>query len=278
MIYGLSIVKPSSSDVGANLQQHSFNGAFQLDLTQTVPDITTASTSSSVTGTASATSTALAVPTQSSGSGSNNDPFGSIPYTSREMKFIAHGVLSAVGFCFFLPIGVLQARLLRVWWPRWFTAHWIVQAGLAGPCIVAGFALAVSAVTESKGAHFNDKHMVSKLLCYRVLFVHSLFLQIIGLVLFLLYVCQALYGLVIHLIKSPSRNRRPVQNYGHAILGLGLIALALYQVWLGFNEEWTKATGRNKPKQGVRIFWIVWMAVCNPHLKSSLHIDEPLLH
>lgn len=252
MIYALGRTRPSSSDPAATLVQHAVNGQFTLDLTQTVPDIPVASASAStsasgsatasgtVTGGASSTS-ALPLPTQSSGS--SNDPFGSIPYTPAEKKILAHGILSALGFCFFLPIGVLQARLLRVWWPRWFKTHWIVQAGLAGPFIIAGFALGMSVVADSGGAHFDDKHMI------------------IGLILFILYICQALYGLIIHLIKSPNRKKRPVQNYGHAILGLSLISLALYQVWLGFNHEWSYATGRDKPADGVRIFWIVWTAV-----------------
>ncbi|KAG9101820.1 hypothetical protein FS749_002713 [Ceratobasidium sp. UAMH 11750] len=241
MIYAMSIQKPGSSDPAARLQQHNFNGAFRLDLTQTVPDPPGAAASNSATGTASPTSSALPLPTPSNGS--SNGPDISIPYSSTEKKFIAHGVLSGLGFCFFLPIGVLQARFLRIWWPKWFKTHWIVQAGLAGPLIVVGFALAVSAVQETGGRHFDDKHMI------------------IGLVLFLLYVCQVLYGLVIHLVKDPDRKRRPVQNYGHAILGLGLITLALYQVWRGFTYEWSMATGRDKPKRGVKIFWIVWIAV-----------------
>ncbi|KAG9127846.1 hypothetical protein FRC07_008489 [Ceratobasidium sp. 392] len=240
MIYAMSVQRPDSSDPGAILRQHNFNGAFTLDLTQTVA-APGAPASNTATGTATPTSSTLPVPTDSSG-GSNN-PALSIPYSTSEKKFIAHGVLSALGFCFFLPIGVLQARFLRIWWPKWFKTHWIVQVGLAGPCIVVGFALAVSAVQENGGGHFDDKHMI------------------IGLVLFLLYVCQVLYGLVIHLVKSPDRKRRPVQNYGHAILGLGLIALALYQVWRGFTYEWSMATGRDKPKRGVNIFWIVWVAV-----------------
>ncbi|KAG8688197.1 hypothetical protein FRC11_005888 [Ceratobasidium sp. 423] len=145
---------------------------------------------------------------------------------------------SAITFSFSMP-----ARFLRIWWPMWFKTHWIVQAGLAGPFIVAGFALAVNVIQEAGIKHFNDTH------------------TIIGLVLFLLYVCQALYGLIIHIVKNPYRRRRPIQNYGHAILGLGVIALSLYQVWLGFNHEWPSATGRDKPAQGLRTFWIVWVVV-----------------
>ena len=243
MIYAFGRTKPNSNDVAANLAQHNVNGAFSLDLTQTVADLPGNGGSASATGTAAATQTSatLAVPTQTGGSSGGN-PFV-LPYTSKEKKLLAHGILSALGFCFFLPIGVLQARLLRIWWPKWFKAHWIVQAGLAGPFIIAGFALAVSVVAESGLPHFNDKH------------------SIIGLILFLLYVCQALYGLVIHLVKDPYRRRRPIQNYGHAILGLALISLSLYQVWLGFNHQWAFTTGRDKPAEGVRIFWIVWVAV-----------------
>ncbi|KAG8745774.1 hypothetical protein FRC10_007035 [Ceratobasidium sp. 414] len=241
MIYAMSTHKPGGSDPTASIQEHNFYGAFKLDMTQTVADLPGAAASNSATGTASQTPSALPVPTLSSGS--NNSPDIFIPYTSTEKQFIAHGILSGLGFCFFLPIGVLQARFLRIWWPRWFKTHWIVQAGLAGPFIVVGFALAVIAVQETGGRHFSDKHML------------------VGLVLFVLYACQALYGLVIHIVKNPNRKRRPIQNYGHAILGLGLITLALYQVWMGLTYEWSMATGRDKPSRGVKILWIVWIAV-----------------
>ncbi|KAF8742844.1 Homocysteine S-methyltransferase, partial [Rhizoctonia solani] len=238
MIYAFGRTKPNSNSVSATLAQHSVTGSFTLNLAGTVPDSPLISASPS--GTGSVTTTTLAVPTQSGGSGSDTL---TIPYSAAERKLLAHGILSALGFCFFLPIGVLQARFLRIWWPTWFKTHWIVQAGLAGPFIVAGFALAVNVVQEAGMRHFNDKH------------------TIIGLVLFLLYVCQALYGLIIHIVKDPYRRRRPAQNYGHAILGLAIIALSLYQVWLGFNHEWPSTTGRDRPAQGLRTFWIIWVVV-----------------
>ncbi|ELU45594.1 nucleoside diphosphate kinase [Rhizoctonia solani AG-1 IA] len=238
MIYAFGRTKPNSNSVSATLAQHSVTGSFTLNLAGTVPDSPLISASPG--GTGSVTTTTLAVPTQSGGSGSDTL---TIPYSAAERKLLAHGILSALGFCFFLPIGVLQARFLRIWWPTWFKTHWIVQAGLAGPFIVAGFALAVNVVQEAGMRHFNDKH------------------TIIGLVLFLLYVCQALYGLIIHIVKDPYRRRRPAQNYGHAILGLAIIALSLYQVWLGFNHEWPSTTGRDRPAQGLRTFWIIWVVV-----------------
>jgi hypothetical protein len=94
-------------------------------------------------------------------------------------------------------------------------------------------------------------------------------LKKIGLALFLLYIFQALYGLIIHFVKSPNRKKRPIQNYGHAVVGLGLIALALYQVWDGFSNEWSKATGRDTSKRGLKIFWIIWIVVRTARLDSA---------
>ncbi|QRV93576.1 cytochrome b561 domain-containing protein [Ceratobasidium sp. AG-Ba] len=232
IIYGLSLHRPSSN-VGASLQIHNFKGNFKLDLTETVADLP----SSVIDGTGSS-SNILPLPTGNSG----NQSF-SPPLSSWEKMIVAHGVMSSIGFCLFLPIGVLQARFLRIWWPKWFKAHWIIQFVLAGSTIVVGFALGVAAVNESGASHFSDKHMS------------------IGLVLFLLYVGQALYGYVIHKVKKANRTRRPIQNYGHAVVGLGLITLALYQVWLGFGDEWSDITGRDKPSRGLYTFWIVWIAV-----------------
>ncbi|CAE6420825.1 hypothetical protein RSOLAG1IB_03757 [Rhizoctonia solani AG-1 IB] len=240
MIYAFGRTKPNSNSVSATLAQHAVTGSFTLDLTGTIPDSPLVSGTATGTGSVVTATTTLAVPTQTGGS--SGDTL-TIPYSTAEKKLLAHGILSALGFCFFLPIGVLQARFLRIWWPTWFKTHWIVQAGLAGPFIIAGFALAVNVVQEAGMRHFDDKH------------------TIIGLVLFLLYVCQALYGLIIHLVKNPYRRRRPAQNYGHAILGLGVIALSLYQVWIGFNHKWASTTGRDKPSQGLRTFWIVWVVI-----------------
>lgn len=162
MIFALGRTKPNSNNVAANLVQHAVNGVFTLDLTRDVPDLPGQSSSGSGTQTGTQTSATLAVPTQTSGSSGSGSPFN-LPYTSREKKLIAHGIISALGFCFFLPIGVLQARFLRIWWPKWFKTHWFVQAGMAGPFIVTGFALAVSVISDSKSSHFDDKHQVSSI-------------------------------------------------------------------------------------------------------------------
>lgn len=232
MIYGLSLHRPGSSAASA-MDVHNFKGTFQLDLTRTVADLPTSVTS----GNGSAATSALPVPTGTTGSSA------SIPYSSYEIKLIVHAVLASVGFCFFLPLGVLQARFFRIWWSMWFKAHWIIQAGVAGACIIIGVGMGVISVHESGGDHFSDKHMV------------------IGLILFVLYALQALYGYIIHRVKSPNRTKRPIQNYGHAVVGLFVIGLSLYQVWIGFDDEWSDATGRDQPGRGVYAFWIVWSAI-----------------
>ncbi|KAF8760341.1 Homocysteine S-methyltransferase [Rhizoctonia solani] len=220
MIYAFGRTKPNSNSVSATLAQHSVTGSFTLNLAGTVPDSPLISASPS--GTGSVTTTTLAVPTQSGGSGSDTL---TIPYSAAERKLLAHGILSALGFCFFSPNRRTPGTL-----PQDLVAD-LVQDTLDCPGREAGM------------RHFNDKH------------------TIIGLVLFLLYVCQALYGLIIHIVKDPYRRRRPAQNYGHAILGLAIIALSLYQVWLGFNHEWPSTTGRDRPAQGLRTFWIIWVVV-----------------
>ena len=71
-----------------------------------------------------------------------------------------HALLCSIGFLFVLPVGALLARWLRKFNPHWFRAHWITQLVLGGPTIVAGWALAVIAVTQKNGAHFDDTHKV----------------------------------------------------------------------------------------------------------------------
>ncbi|QRW07746.1 cytochrome b561 domain-containing protein [Ceratobasidium sp. AG-Ba] len=240
MIYALATRKPGSNDPSATLQEHNFKGNFQLDLTQTVPDLPSPSASNTAAGTGTPTSSTLPVPTQAPGT-NDDEPFF-IPYSSYEKKLLPTGI-ERDRILLLSPIAVLQARFLRIWWPRWFKAHWIVQFGLAGPCIVLGFALGIVAVRESGATHFGDTHMI------------------LGLVLVILYALQALYGYIIHVVKSPNRKRRPIQNYGHAVVGLAVIVLAFYQVWTGFDVEWSKSTGRDKPKHGLYLFWTVWAGV-----------------
>ena len=85
----------------------------------------------------------------------------------------------------------------------------------AGPIIVGGVALGISAVETSGTPHLSDDHMRW------------------GVAIFVLYFAQVGLGAIIHFVKPKSfadTRRRPAQNYFHAVLGLVTIALSLYQV------------------------------------------------
>lgn len=77
---------------------------------------------------------------------------------------IAHGILCLIGFLFFLPLGALVARYMRTSTNTWFKAHQGIQAILAGPVILVGWALGVGAVSNGGGPHFTSTHTV----CHKV--------------------------------------------------------------------------------------------------------------
>ena len=68
-------------------------------------------------------------------------------------------------------------------------------------------------------------------------------------------------GAVIHWIKPKRSTGRPPRNYAHAIIGLLIITLALYQVHLGYNIEWPKTTGRGHVPGIVGVAFWCWVVV-----------------
>lgn len=78
---------------------------------------------------------------------------------------------------------------------------------------------------------------------------------------FSLYLLQCGLGTLIHWVKPKHHTGRPAQNYLHAIVGLLLIGLALYQARSGYKTEWPKTTGRGDLPNGGNIIWYVWVAV-----------------
>ena len=78
---------------------------------------------------------------------------------------------------------------------------------------------------------------------------------------FVLYFAQVGLGMVIHWVKPKVWRGRPPQNYLHAIVGIALIALALYQVHVGYSDEWPKLSGKKKLPRGVNILWDVLLVV-----------------
>jgi len=115
-----------------------------------------------------------------------------------------------------------------------------VQFAISGPVILIGFALAIAGVAQKGTSHFTAGH------------------KLWGLVLILLYLVQCSLGGFIHFVKPKNRIGRPPQNYGHAVLGLFIIAIAFYQVHTGYSEAWPTATDRLTP-EAVNIVWILWI-------------------
>jgi len=94
--------------------------------------------------------------------GDDDSDLASIPLTSSQKIFLAHAVFMTLAFIVILPLGVLQARLLRTFVPGtwWFTTHWILQWPFSSMLIIIGFILAVYEVDKLKTGHFNSTHKV----------------------------------------------------------------------------------------------------------------------
>ncbi|KIO22244.1 hypothetical protein M407DRAFT_216834, partial [Tulasnella calospora MUT 4182] len=217
MIWSYSTKKPSSSAVDATIVQHDKMGTATMDLSQSVNALATG-TGATTTVVGTSTQTIIPLPTGASSHESSNED---IPLTDSEKTIRTHGILMTTGVLLCLPIGIFIARFSRTvsfLKGRWFTAHWFVQFIVSGPIIISGWFIAYNFVGED---HFRDSHTR------------------VGLLLLLLYIVQMLLGAIIHFFK-PKRTiaGRPIQNYAHALLGLTIIALGLYNVHEGYGDEW----------------------------------------
>ncbi|KAJ6502812.1 hypothetical protein C8R47DRAFT_1039308 [Mycena vitilis] len=150
-----------------------------------------------------------------------------------------HALLSALGFAVCLPAGAILARYLRTFRPWWYTGHWIAQVAIAGPIITVGVALGYTA-SGQYGKTPGDTH------------------KNLGSAIFYVYYAQCAFGAIIHYFKPKSAaRRRPIQNYAHAVVGLLIIVLALYQIHTGYAEEWPKMGLGSLA--GVDSLWIFWV-------------------
>ncbi|KAJ7137463.1 hypothetical protein C8R43DRAFT_1238948 [Mycena crocata] len=152
---------------------------------------------------------------------------------------IAHGILCVIGFAVLLPGGAILARYLRTFRPWWYTGHWVAQLGIAGPIVIIGVVLGFLAADEY-GEIGKDDHKTW------------------GVVILALYVLQCGLGAIIHYFKPKNARRRPPQNYLHAVLGLVILALGMYQIRTGYADEWPKLTPLGRLPNGVDTLWIVW--------------------
>ncbi|KAJ7879824.1 hypothetical protein B0H13DRAFT_1630611 [Mycena leptocephala] len=166
-------------------------------------------------------------------------PTNSAPGNQRLL--IAHGIVCAVGFAFCLPAGVILARYLRTSRPWWYTGHWIAQFGIAGPVILVGIVLG-HRVTDKYGESPDDDSNHKAL----------------GNILLGLYAVQCAIGAIIHFFKPKNSKGRPPQNYLHAVFGLIIIVLGMYQIRTGYDDEWPLYAGSGRLPKGVNLLWIIW--------------------
>jgi len=231
LIWAFASAKPSGSAVDATIQQHLQSGTFQLDLTASSASFDPASATGGGSG--------------GGGSGGGGGGGGgiSLPLQPYQKLIVAHAVLCSLGFIVFLPAGALIARFLRVISPKWFRPHAYTQFYVAGTVILIGFILAIVGVNQAESGHFNDRH------------------KLLGLIIVTCYFVQCSLGAFIHWVKNPNRQRRPPQNYLHAVFGLAIIALSIYQVHLGYDTEWPETTGRDDVPDGIGKVWLAWTII-----------------
>ncbi|KAJ7467036.1 hypothetical protein FB451DRAFT_1259939 [Mycena latifolia] len=225
VIYGFGTTNPGSPDEDATLQQHLDSGSFQLDLTKSL--------SSTATGSGAAS-------TSTSGGDTSSDPTDDIPFTPQQRMILAHAIFCVIGFALLLPVGVMVARYLRTFTPTWYTGHWIAQFALSGPVILIGVVLGFQSAGKF-GYTLWDDHKKT------------------GVVVFALYLAQCVVGAFIHYVKPKHSTKRPFQNYFHAVFGLAIIGLGLYQIRTGYKKEWPMYISLHPIPMGVNILWMVWV-------------------
>ncbi|KAI0630134.1 hypothetical protein C8Q77DRAFT_244220 [Trametes polyzona] len=228
IIWAFGNVKPDSAAVDATLIQHLESNPIQIDMSRAVSD---------------ADIVHLANPATDPNSSSGTVDTPLLPF---QKKIVAHGLLCTIGFLIMLPAGAILARYARTYTSTWFTGHWAFQFAFAGPVIIAGVALGISAVETAGAKHLDDDHKKW------------------GIAIFVLYFVQIALGAVIHYVKPTSwtvGKRRPLQNYFHAVLGLLIIALGFYQVRSGFHTEWAAVSGRPPISNAANIVWYVWVVL-----------------
>ncbi|KAJ6480361.1 hypothetical protein C8R45DRAFT_769013, partial [Mycena sanguinolenta] len=152
------------------------------------------------------------------------------PKDPKKAFVVAHALISVLGFAVCLPAGAILARYLRTSRPWWYKGHWIAQVGIAGPIIVLGVSLGFSAKRN----------------------------QNLGYAVFFLYIGQCHIGVVIHFFKPKTPKARPIQNYLHAVFGLTVLALGMYQIRTGYTEEWPKFSSLGTVSKAVNVLWILW--------------------
>ena len=164
IVWAISTSRPSTKDNGASLTQHVDQGSLTIDLTKpyTSSDPLGSPPPNSPTG----TGPVYHPPGATNTSGGSDLPIFRLPsLLPYQRLLVVHAILCTFGFLFVLPLGALVARWLRTSNRHWFKAHWIIQLLLGGSIIGTGWGLAVAAVVQKNGAHFDDTHKVGDQVC-----------------------------------------------------------------------------------------------------------------
>jgi hypothetical protein len=164
---------------------------------------------------------------------------------SRSKILIAHGVLAALAFVIFFPVGAILIRLGS------FRGVWLAHG------IFQFFAYIVYIVAFGLGVYMVNKIPVNLLDRYH---------PIIGIVVFVLLFFQPILGFVHHL-QFKKHSRRTIWSHGHLWLGRIVITLGMINGGLGLLLA-SDAPVSFRPTRGqiiaygvvAGIMWLLWVA------------------
>ncbi|KIP06003.1 hypothetical protein PHLGIDRAFT_478785 [Phlebiopsis gigantea 11061_1 CR5-6] len=252
LIWAFGVTSPNSTDPSADIEQHLDAGTFSLDLSKTGDGdddggdddgkSSTSTPSSSATSTSgssslpvsSASTSSSSIQTSSSHSSSTTTAsssfstsaqssavpaFSSSSQENHHTILAAHALLCFLGFAVVLPLAAVIARWGRTTTNHWFRAHWITIVALGLPTMLPGWALGLVLVSRERHKHVVNEH------------------QIVGVVIFSLCLLQMSVGTFIRWRSSlHAKQAHPPRNVVHILLGLIIIALALYETFTGISH------------------------------------------
>ncbi|KAK4704883.1 hypothetical protein P7C70_g1328, partial [Phenoliferia sp. Uapishka_3] len=230
-IFASSTVKPTGNAENAVLTQHDqAHAKTSLDLSTPIILVPTTSGNSS-----------------SGDSASSPESIKILGRTTRDKYLISHAVIGTVAVLFISPIAILVARLLRS--HRWIPAHAALNS-FSGALIVTTFAIGYRNIQPGE-EHFRDTH------------------SRVGLALFILILCQLLFGVVAHRtsakpdpnVRLPTLSEKSPMRIIHIVSGLAILGLGLANVHRGLEEYEEQSDGRETIARGVFIVYFVIVAV-----------------
>lgn len=185
----------------------------------------------------------------------------------RQKILIAHGVLAALAFVIFFPIGSILIRLGS------FRGLWLVHG------LFQIFAYLIYIVAFGIGIWLVKNIPVNLLDHYH---------PVIGIIVFVLLFFQPFLGLIHH-FQFKKYNRRTIWSYGHLWLGRVVITLGIINGGLGMLLA--TETGFFAPSKGqiaaygviAGIMWLLWVvaSIIGERRKSrgrKASETEPVLH